>query len=73
MVQGATESRPHATNLVTFSVPVSTEMAPTFKLVAMIISPLGDLMADSVTIPVQSINRYKVIHLIELIAINKWI
>ena len=63
MVHGATESHSHNTKLVTFSVPVSTEMAPTFKLVAMIVSPLGDLVADSVTIPVHSINRYKVIKL----------
>jgi hypothetical protein len=35
-------------------------MAPTFKLVAMIVSPVGELVADSVTIPVQSFNRYKV-------------
>lgn len=34
-------------------------MAPTFKLVASVVSPLGELIADSVTIPVASINRYK--------------
>lgn len=34
-------------------------MAPTFKLVASVVSPLGELVADSVTIPVASINRYK--------------
>jgi hypothetical protein len=60
MIHGATETHPHPTKLVTFSVPVSSEMAPTFKLVAMIVSPVGELVADSVTIPVQSFNRYKV-------------
>lgn len=60
VVHGATETHPHGTKLVTFSVPVSTEMAPTFKLVAMVVNPIGDLVADSVTIPVQCINRYKV-------------
>ncbi|XP_046648840.1 CD109 antigen-like [Daphnia pulicaria] len=59
MIHGATETHPHPTKLVTFSVPVSSEMAPTFKLVAMIVSPVGELVADSVTIPVQSFNRYK--------------
>uniref|UniRef100_A0A0P5Q059 Macroglobulin complement-related protein n=1 Tax=Daphnia magna TaxID=35525 RepID=A0A0P5Q059_9CRUS len=59
LVHGATENLEHSTKLLTFSVPVSTDMAPTFKLVAMIVSPLGDLVADSVTIPVRCINRYK--------------
>lgn len=59
VIHGATVANPHATRLVTFAVPISTEMAPTFKLVASLVSPLGELVADSVTIPVASINRYK--------------
>lgn len=35
-------------------------MAPTFKLVATIISPHGQLITDCVTIAVNSLNRYKV-------------
>uniref|UniRef100_A0A0P5QML6 Macroglobulin complement-related protein n=1 Tax=Daphnia magna TaxID=35525 RepID=A0A0P5QML6_9CRUS len=60
VVYGATESHPHPTKLLTFSVPVSSEMAPTFKLVAMVVSPAGELLADSVTIPVHSFNRFTV-------------
>jgi CD109 antigen len=60
VIHGATETHPHPAKLVTFSVPVSSEMAPTFRLVAMVVNPVGELMADSVTIPVQSFNRYKV-------------
>lgn len=60
VVHGAMDNVEYSTKLVTFSVPISTEMAPTFKLVAMIVSPLGHLVADSVTIPVRCINRYKV-------------
>ena len=60
VIHGATETHPHPTKLVTFSVPVSSEMAPTFKLVAMVVSPVGELVADSVTIPVKSFNRYNV-------------
>uniref|UniRef100_A0A0P4XT60 Macroglobulin complement-related protein n=1 Tax=Daphnia magna TaxID=35525 RepID=A0A0P4XT60_9CRUS len=60
VVYGATGSHPHPTKLLTFSVPVSSEMAPTFKLVAMVVSPAGELLADSVTIPVHSFNRFTV-------------
>jgi hypothetical protein len=60
VIHGSTETHPHPTKLVTFSVPVSSEMAPTFKLVAMVVSPVGELVADSVTIPVKSFNRYNV-------------
>ena len=70
VIHGATETHPHPTKLVTFSVPVSSEMAPTFKLVAMIVSPVGELVADSVTIPVQSFNRYKVGDLIPNVPLN---
>nr|CAH0103527.1 unnamed protein product [Daphnia galeata] len=56
VIHGSTETHPHPTKLVTFSIPVSSEMAPTFKLVAMVVSPVGELVADSVTIPVQSFN-----------------
>lgn len=59
VVYGTTESTDHPTKSVTFSVSVSTEMAPSFKVVAMVTSPTGELVADSVTIPVQSVNRYK--------------
>ena len=34
-------------------------MAPTLKLVASILSPAGELIADSVTVPVVGLNRYK--------------
>ena len=60
VIHGVTESHPHPTKLLTFSVPISTEMAPTFKLVAMIVNPLGELVADSVTVPVKCFHRYKV-------------
>lgn len=50
----------HLSKLVTFSVTVSAEMTPTFTLVAMVASPSGHLISDSITIPVLSINRYKV-------------
>lgn len=60
IIYGATEVQPHPRKSLTFSVPVSGEMAPTFKLVAMIVNPVGELVTDSVTIPVQSFNRYKV-------------
>lgn len=61
VVQGVQRVHHHPTKSLTFSVPVSTEMAPTFKLVAMVLCPSGELIADSVTVPVQSINRYKVL------------
>lgn len=61
VIHGATDTQIHPTKSLTFSVPVSSEMAPTFKLVAMIVNPIGELVADSVTIPVKSFNRYKVI------------
>ena len=48
-----------ATRLLTFAVPVAVEMAPSFKLVATILSPNGQLVADSITVPVNSFNRYK--------------
>nr|CAH0098524.1 unnamed protein product [Daphnia galeata] len=57
VIHGATETHPHPTKLVTFSVPVSSEMAPTFKLVAMVVSPIGELVADSVTISCEIIPR----------------
>ena len=60
LVHGEQQTRPHDVRLVTFSVPVSTEMAPTFKLVASILSPAGELIADSVTVPVVGLNRYKI-------------
>lgn len=49
----------HLSKLVTFSVTVSAEMTPTFTLVAMVVSPSGHLVSDSITIPVVSINRYQ--------------
>ncbi len=60
VVPGATEKHQHPTKLVTFFVHLSSEMAPTFKLLAMVVIPVGELMSDSVTIPVKSFNRYKV-------------
>ena len=59
LVHGEQQTRPHDVRQATFSVPVSTEMAPTFKLVATILSPQGELIGDSVTVPVHSFNRYK--------------
>ncbi|XP_059351436.1 CD109 antigen-like [Daphnia carinata] len=60
VIYGGTESHPHPTKLLTFSIPVSCDMAPTFKLIAMVVTPTGELLADSITIPVESFNRYKV-------------
>ncbi len=40
------------------------DMAPTFKLLVTIVNPMGELVADSVTVPVRSINRYQVVYLI---------
>lgn len=60
VIYGGTESHPHPTKLLTFSIPVSGEMAPSFKLIVMVVTPTGELLADSITIPVQSFNRYKV-------------
>ncbi len=54
------QAMPHASRSTTFAVTVSDEMVPTFKVVAMVVTPTGDLIADSVTIPVLSLNRYKV-------------
>ena len=71
MVHSSQEMLTHATKMTTFAVPISNEMVPTFKVVAMLTNPLGDLIADSVTIPVQSLNRYKVItfrHAITLVS-----
>ena len=43
VIHEATEAHPHPTKFQgTFSVPVSSEMAPTFKLVAMVVSPVGE-------------------------------
>jgi len=50
----------HLSKLITFAVTVSAEMTPTFTLVAMVTSPNGHLISDSITIPVLSINRYQV-------------
>ena len=50
----------HASRATNFAVTISNEMVPTFKLVVMVTSPFGDVIADSVTVPVQSVNRFKV-------------
>ena len=60
VIHGSQNNLLHAKKSFTFSVPVATDMAPSFKLVVMVISPLSELIADSVTIPVQTMNRYKV-------------
>ena len=60
VIHGDQQNSDHSIKSTTFAVPVATEMAPTFKLVIMVINPLNELVADSVTVPVRSINRYKV-------------
>lgn len=60
VIHGDQQNSDYSIKSTTFAVPVATEMAPTFKLVVMVINPLNELVADSVTIPVRSINRYKV-------------
>ena len=60
VIHGAQRNLLHATKSFTFSLPVATDMAPTFKLIVMVINPINELVADSVTIPVKSMNRYKV-------------
>lgn len=60
VVYNAQEVCTKYSKMVTFTVPISVDMIPSFKVVVSIVSPTGDLIADSVTIPVESINRYKV-------------
>ena len=64
IIHGSQQDHGHPTKSLTFSVPVSMDMAPTFKLLVTIVNPMGELVADSVTVPVRSINRYQVVYLI---------
>lgn len=47
-------------SLKTISVPVSTEMAPSFTILVYFMTQEHEIIADSVTVPVDSISRHKV-------------
>ena len=46
--------------VTTTSVPVSAEMAPSFRLVVYHVTDAGELVTDSVQVPVEGINRGRV-------------
>ena len=48
--------------VTTTSVPVSAEMAPSFRLVVYHVTEAGELVTDSVQVPVEGINRGRVSH-----------
>ena len=50
----------------TTSVPVSAQMAPSFRLVVYHVTDAGELVTDSVQVPVEGINRGRVSHVIRL-------
>jgi len=44
----------------TFSVPISSEMAPGFRVLVYLSTPGGEIVSDSVFTPVDHINRHKI-------------
>lgn len=45
----------------TISIPVSSEMAPSFTIVVYYMTQENEIISDSLTVPVDSISRHKVI------------
>lgn len=50
------------TNIKTMSVPVSTEMVPSFTMVVYHFGQNNEVISDSITIPVNEISKHKVIN-----------
>ncbi|XP_054721683.1 CD109 antigen-like [Uloborus diversus] len=60
IVQSGTENVLGMINsITTFSVPVAPEMAPVFHMVIYHITPDGEVLTDSVILPVDAINQHK--------------
>ncbi len=60
IIQSALVDVPMGSNVHTFSVAVSSEMTPSFRLVVFHVDSAGMLLADAMTIPVNSIQLHKI-------------